>query len=132
MILAQYQKIGAVEGNIGQYAGIITRGELDDLLVDAFSHNFAVLIERLKNIQNSNIKPEEVLKLILERLTDIVKCKILEKSDNSHLFELAKDLPVLKACDIVYDALKNISPLTPDNLLLQITVYKLAAIPKKK
>ena len=131
MILSQYQKTGATGAFVGSYTGVMDKSALDDLLVDAFNGNYGVLMERINNIQKSNIKPEEVMKSILERLVEIIKCKIMEKSDGSELFDTVKGLPILKACDIVSEGIKNISPLTPDNMLLQITIFKLCAVKKK-
>jgi DNA polymerase III subunit gamma/tau len=131
MMLSQYQQIGAKVSNVSQFAGLLSKEEIDNILVETFTRKFDVLIERIKLIQSSNVKPDEILASLLERLNEIIECKILEKSDNSKLYDVLSDFPVLKACDIVYEAIKNITPATPDNLLLQITIYKLAALKKK-
>jgi len=131
MILSQYQEIGATLKNVSNYSGVLSDNEIDEILISAFSNDFDKLISHLDTIQKSNIRPEEVLRLILIRLTGLIKNKIQKIKSDNELSEIVKKISLIKACDIITASIKNISPLTPDHILLQISLFKLSALVSK-
>lgn len=125
MILAQFQKIGATKENVMQYAGGITKTNVNNLLIYAISKQHQALITELNQLTKSNVKPEEVLKIALLIITEAMQQKVI---DGKSLFG---NVSLIKVSNIILEHLNLINPAIPDTLNLQLCFFKLASIVQK-
>jgi DNA polymerase-3 subunit gamma/tau len=134
MILSHIQKLGVTGENASIYSGILSQDQIDQILILSLSRDYVRLNEKMKEVQESNANPSEVIRAMLERMIEIttarsIKAKPKTKS-GAELYDICANFSALKICDALNNTLSSITPATAEELMLQFIMFKIGKLAK--